>query len=443
MEIVGAFLLILIIILGVSKNWKLAIKFILVLVIIEGALRRWAFPQARDLIYFLKDFILIGSYIGFVSQPRPLVDRYPLIKEITLVISIVCVLQAFNPSLGSPIIGLLGVKFYLLYIPLIWVIPYLFDSEKDLQSFLQKYLLLLIPICILGIAQYFSPPDSVINVYSPDGAAANASVGEFVRITGTFSYLAGHTTYMAICFSLLIVLISREKLIRWQMIYSIELILVMANSFMSGSRGLIIYESLFIVSYILFLFFNSPKIALTSIRSLLVILTIATITTIVYFQPAIQALSDRATNSGDSVEERIVGSFTQVVDFSSIRLDGYGTGATQSGANSLRSFLELPAGEELPPSEGETGRVVIEIGMLGFILWYGLRIILLISIFSVFLRLKNPFYKQLALAIFLFQAINLTGQLVTNPTMVVYFWFFSGFIYLLPILEEKEILRID
>jgi hypothetical protein len=442
MEIVGTLLLVLIIIFGAAKNWKLAIKSILVIVIIEGALRRWAFPQARDLIYFFKDFILVGSYIGFASQPRPLVDRYPLIKEITLVISILCTLQAFNPSLGSPIIGFLGVKFYLLYIPLIWVIPHLFDSEKDLQSFLQKYLLLLIPVCILGIAQYFSPPDSVINVYSADGAAANASVGDFVRITGTFSYLAGHTAYLAICFSLLIVLISREKLIKWQVIYSIELILVIANSFMSGARFIIVYESLFIVSYILLLFFNSPKVALTSIKRLFVILTIATITAIVYFQPAIQAFSDRATNS-DSVEERIFESFTQVGSYANIRLDGYGTGATQAGANSLRSLLELPAGEELPPSEGETGRVIIEIGMIGFILWYGLRIILLISIFSVFLRLKNPFYKQLALAIFLFQSINLTGQLVTNPTMVIYFWFFSGFIYLLPILEEKEILRID
>ena len=55
-----------------------------------------------------------------------------------------------------------------------------------------------------------------------------------------------------------------------------------------------------------------------------------------------------------------------------------------------------------------------------------------------FLKIKNPLYKDLALAIFLFQIINVTGQLITNPTMLVYYWFFSGFIYLLPVLDDKE-----
>jgi hypothetical protein len=110
MEIIGALAFVVILIFGASQNWKLSIKTILVIVLIEGALRRWALPQAKDLIYFLKDFILIGAYIGFASRPRQLADRYPFIKELTLVIAIVCILQSFNPSLGSPIIGLLGIR---------------------------------------------------------------------------------------------------------------------------------------------------------------------------------------------------------------------------------------------------------------------------------------------------------------------------------------------
>jgi len=157
MEIIGALILALLIIFEASQKWKLAIKSVLVIVVIEGALRRWAFPQARDLIYFFKDFILIGGYIGFANRPRPFVDRYPFIKELALVVAVFCCLQAFNPSLGSPIVGLIGIRSYLLYIPLIWVIPHLFDSWEDLRDFLRKYLLLLIPVCILGVVQYFSP----------------------------------------------------------------------------------------------------------------------------------------------------------------------------------------------------------------------------------------------------------------------------------------------
>ena len=79
--------------------------------------------------------------------------------------------------------------------------------------------------------------------------------------------------------------------------------------------------------------------------------------------------------------------------------------------------------------------------LFGFLVWYGLRILLILSLYSVFRKLKNPFYQDLALSIFLFQVIYFNGQLVTNSTMIVYFWFFSGFIYLLPNLESQEMQR--
>lgn len=439
MAVIGGLIFVLVVIFGASQNWKLSIKTILVLVIIEGGLRRWAFPEAKDLIYFFKDFILIGSYFGFASRPRPIADKYPFIKELTGVIAILCCLQAFNPDLGSPIVGILGIRSYLLYIPLMWILPHLFDSGSDLHNFLRKYLLFIFPVCILGILQFFSPIDSPLNVYVANEEILDvATVGDYVRITGTFSYIAGLSIYLTICFSFLIVLITQERTLKWQAIYSLELALVTINSFMSGARGVILYELLFIISYIVFLYFVRTKSALNFIKSLFIPIAVSTLIAIIYFQPAIEAFSSRTNTAGDSVEQRILESFTQVSSYSENNIFGYGTGATQAGANSLRTLLNLPSGTPLPPSEGETGRVVIEIGLLGFFLWYGLRIVLLISLGSILLKLKNPFYKELALAIFLLQLINLTGQLITNPTMLVYFWFFSGFIYLLPALEDKE-----
>ncbi|WP_103668172.1 hypothetical protein [Pseudanabaena sp. BC1403] len=441
MEIIGALTFVVLIIFGASQNWKLSIKTILVIVLIEGALRRWAFPQVKDLIYFLKDFILIGAYIGFASRPRQLEDRYPFIKELSLVIAIVCFLQSFNPSLGSPIIGLLGIRAYLLYIPLIWIIPHLFDSESELYDFLRNYLLLLIPICILGIVQFFSPIDSPLNIYVSGSEAEIATAGEFVRITGTFSYLQGLKVYLAVCFSLLIVLLSQTDSFKWKTIYIFELTLVVANCFMSGARAIILYILLFTISYFVCLFFNSYKTALNFVSRLFLPVALVTLMAIVFFQPAIQSYNNRADTASDSVVDRAFGYFTDV--FAKDRFDGYGTGATQGGAASLRQILELPAGESLPPSEEEPGRVMIEIGLLGFILWYGLRLVILISLYSVFLNLKNPFYKKLALAIFIFQLIHVGRQLVTDPTMLPYFWFFSGFIYLLPNLESREMQKLE
>jgi hypothetical protein len=438
MDLFSAIILLLLLVFGSSLNWKLSVKTVLVLVVIEGALRRWAFPQARELIYFFRDFILIGAYLSFFSRSPPLVDRYPSIKLLTIVATVLCFLQALNPSLGSFIVGIFGLRAYLLYIPLVWVVPHLFDSGDDLRNFLRNYLLLIIPVCTLGIVQYFSPADSPLNVYAPDLSAATASVGEFIRITGTFSYLAGMTVFLSVCFSLLIVFVSLERTLIWKIVYALLLSLVVINSFMTGSRGLILYEVLFLIGYCLLLLFNQPKAFFSFAGRLLISGVLATIIALNYFPQSIDAFVGRATGSGDSVGDRIAGSFTQVFDYGAMGSIGYGTGATQPGASALRQVFKLPPGAPLPPSEGETGRVFIELGIAGFLVWYGLRIVLLLSLFSVFLRLKKPFYQRLAIAIFLFQSINMTGQLVTNPTMMAYFWFFSGFIYLLPILEAKD-----
>ena len=45
-----------------SLNWRRSLKTVLVLVVLEGALRKWVLPQASDLLYFLKDFILINAF---------------------------------------------------------------------------------------------------------------------------------------------------------------------------------------------------------------------------------------------------------------------------------------------------------------------------------------------------------------------------------------------
>lgn len=441
--ILGVLICAVLIVFGAAKDWKLSIKAILVMVIIEGALRRWALPQAKDLIYFFKDFILIGSYIGFASRPRSTVARYPAITLFISLVAIVCCLQVLNPGLGSPIIGLLGLRAYLLYIPLLWVVPHLFDSESELRIFLRNYLLLLIPVCLLGIVQFFSPIDSPINVYIPGSEQEIATVGEFVRITGTFAYLVGFATYLIVCFSLLVVLISQERKFKWQLIYSLELTLIVVNSLMSGSRGIILYEILFIISYLICLILTRPKIALNFLSRLFIPVVIVTVLAVVYFQPAIGSFSTRVDTAGDAFGDRIIDSITQVFNYAEVTSVGYGTGATQGGAGTLRSLLDLPSGVALPYYEGEVGRVQLEIGILGVVLWYGLRIIIFITLGTLFIRLKHPFYQELALALCLFQIINLPGQLLVNSTMLVYYWFFSGFIYLLPELETKDISTVS
>ncbi|MDB9482195.1 hypothetical protein PN476_06130, partial [Dolichospermum circinale CS-537/05] len=423
-----------------SLNWRRSVKFALIIVVLEGALRKWVLPQASDLIYFLKDIILLGAYLKFYSSSEPKYHGKSGFLTITLFLCTGwCAFQIFNPGLGSPIVGLFGFKAYLFYIPLMWMIPTLFESQEELYQFLRNYLLLVIPVSILAIVQFFSPINSPINMYA-GGVEAQAAVDGNARVTGTFPYIVGYSTYMSFCFTALMPILSLPQTKKWQIITVIEAFLVVGTSFMSGARALLLFETLFLLGYFSLLFLSKPSQVVKTTKNFILPVALIAAVVPIFFSRAIEAFYKRATNS-DNFSDRIFGAFVQPQTAMQFKgFDSYGIGATHPAIPVLRNTLQLASGEALPPSEGETGRVVLEIGIFGFILWYALRLYLIISLLGSFLKLKTPFLRNLALAAFLFQAINFTGQLVFNTTFAVYYWFFAGFIFLLQQLEYQQLL---
>ena len=427
-----------------SLNWRRTLKAVFFLIVIEGALRKWVLPQANEILYFLKDLVLLGAYFNFYcfSGKR---EKFPnqgyIINILIFFVLVWCVFQLFNPSLGSPVAGLLGLRGYLLYIPLIWMVPLLFQSEEELHKFLRRYFLLIIPVGLIGIIQFFSPATSFINAYSNENSVVTATFGAMssVRITGTFSYISGYAIYLLVSFGILISLFSIPQPLEWKVISVVELFLVVVNSFMTGSRSVIFAQILFIVCYVAVRGIRQPTRTLLFMSRLIVPTLVIAIAAFIWFRPAIDAFLLRTTSNKD-VPARITGSFQEPIDFLQYKqLDGYGTGATHQAAPLLRKALDLPPGEVIPVYvEPEMGRILLELGPIGFLFWYGLRVSILIALISNFWTLKRPLLRQLALAAFLIQAIQINGHLVFHHTFSVYYWFLSSFVFLLPRLEQIE-----
>lgn len=427
------------------QDWRRSIKAVLVLVVIEGALRKWIFPQASEVIYFLKDFVLIGAYIRYFllsAVQIHLFTQKPLILLLVSCTAIWAGVQAFNPSLGSPIIGLFGIKSYFLYAPLIWLVPQMFETEEALYKFLRSYLLLLIPVGLLAIIQFFSPPASPLNVYAwgEEGPNVVSSGLNTVRVTGTFSYLTGYSTYLLACLCLLLPIFSRPQPRFWQVLALIEGGLIAVTSFMTGSRGLVLGSVLLITGYGLLLaltslssfFRNTRKLFLPALVGFLVVSQGARL--------AFQSFWNRVETANDNVVDRIINPFLQPFQVFYLKgLDGYGLGATFQANRIIRRVFQLPPGEVIPVYyENEMGRIALEVGPIGFFLWYGLRLLLLATLFQVCLKLRHPFLRQLAISIFVYQGVTFISQMVYNHTANVYHWFFYGFILLLPYLERVE-----
>lgn len=427
-----------------SLNWRRSVITVLVLVVLEGTLRKWVLPQASQLIYFLKDFVLLGAYLSYFLNSKSkqrLITKTSTIKFCIFLVSSWCLFQAFNPNLGSPIIGIIGIKNYLFYIPLMWMLPSLFQSEEELYKFLRFYLLLLIPVGLLAIAQFFSPPNSPINVYAwgdkgPDVALSGDL--KSVRVTGTFSYLAGYSVYLGVCISLLLPMLTMKQPPLWQCISIVEVLLVAVTSFMTGARGLIFNTVLLVVGFFSFQGLTQFSNFRRSISRALLPALITLVVVTVWFRPAVDAFWLRVTNNQD-ISSRTTGAFTEPFEFFQYTdLDGYGAGATFQGNGQIRGLLGLPPGEHIPVYyEAEMGRIALEIGPIGFFAWYGLKIVLLFMLWNVSRSLKRPFLRQLALSAFLIQAITfINTQFVFNHTANLYYWFLNGFIFLLPQLDQ-------
>ena len=429
-----------------ARNWRHSVKTVVLLLVLEGALRKWVLPQANEMIYFLKDIVLLGAYFNFyfLAQPKEKLPTKTSTINILIFISVGwCVFQIFNPSLGSPLVGFFGLRNYVINLPLIWMVPFLFQSEEELYKFLRSHFLLLIPVGLIGILQFFSPAKSLINAYSNQNSVATATFGTLsaVRITGTFSYINNYASYLVVCFGLLIPFFSTKnnQAWWWKIIFMIELFLVIINSLMTGSRSVIFAQILFIIGYLVLRGLRQAASTMRFVLQLLVPTLVISLAIFIGFRPAVDAFWHRTITNKD-VPNRIAGSLTEPIDFLQYKqLDGYGTGATHQAAPVLRKALNLPKGEKIPVYfEPEMGRIVLELGPIGFIFWYGLRMSILIALMLTFWTLKRPFLNQLALAGFFIQAIQISGTLVFHHTFSVYYWFISGFIFLLPRLEQIE-----
>ena len=429
-------------------DWKRSVKAIFAIVILEGVLRKWVLPQASEIIYFIKDIVLFGAYFQYYAL-SPLRKRLPSYKtpfiNIFLFLSLGwSLVQVFNPSLGSPIVGIWGLKNYFYYIPLIWMLPQLFQSEEELCQFLRTQIYWFIPVGILGVIQFFSPSSSPLNFYAPGLQQASGTVALFgaagnVRITGTFSYVNTYIPFLLFTLAISIVLLEEKQKRNQLNILLVASFLLALNSFMTGSRTIIFAGGLLLLGYLGIKAVTQFERTWRILKWLLLPISIIIGILPIMFASEIDTILNRILLTKD-LRIRIIALFSEPLhNLQYKQLDGFGIGATHQATGILRQVLGLPMGEIIPVGyESEMGRILLEIGPIGFILWYGFKFAILISLFALYWKLKRRLLRNLALVAFWIQAIWFPNQHVFHITFSFYYWILTGFIYLLPQLEQAE-----
>jgi hypothetical protein len=416
----------------VAVWWKRLIIVALLLNVFEGAVRKWVIPSSGEYIYFLKDFVLLCAYSAFfLSRPQPQISQFlrPL-RGWLLVAALAVSAGVLNPSLGSVIAGAFGAKCYLLDVPLLFLVPHMFASESAFKRFVRWYVIIAIPVCLLGVAQFDAPADSTLNRYAAEEAGvAVFGVEGSARVTGTFSYISGHTAFLLVMAVLALGVLGTERLL-WARVVAISvLVLVSANLLMSGSRApLLISMTLIAASFVAF-GLRSSALASRLRGLLLIVAALAGLAIVTKFSSAYDAFMTRVVGSEDEeFEERAFQNYDIMPALASyVGPFGLGTGITHPGSYALRTALELPQPSvPIPAAEAECARVLIELGMLGLLAWYGFRIAVIVALCKVYRTLRSPELRFWAFLIFMLHFLSFNSSVVLNHTYCLYFWFLAG-----------------
>jgi len=433
------------------RYWQGSIFGVFVLLVFEGALRKWAFPWAQAQLYLVKDAILLAAYLGFILDSRrrnlPAPKGIGLIKIVLVVSFIWGCIEVLNWNSPSILVGLMGLKTYFLYAPVAFILPYAIKSREHLFVLIRRYLIMAIPVAILGFFQIMAGPASSLNVYvswSEDTPAMLSHFGstyDFIRTTGTFSYISGYTAFLTfVAFLAIGYNMAHRWRIKNNIVPILALSLIIGAMFTTGSRGPV-YMLVATGPVILWLAATSRVLSLRIAMRLCIVLPVITILATSVSPQAFQAFTERAAESDSA--DKLTRIFSPVLQTIGVLSDepvlGMGIGATHPSALTIMG-AEFPwwLPDELL-TEDEMARVTVELGPIGLMVYY---LLLRFLIAAVALRcamlFKDPAYRALGIVLAVYLALGLLYvPIMLNVTAALYYWGGLGLVLAMRRLEQS------
>jgi len=415
------------------------------IVIFEGALRKWVSPSFGIPLLGARDLIVMLLLIKAVKKRSLKLNKLPEI--ITLIWTIVVFIwTCLHLILGLiPVaVGLFVFHFWILYLWLA-LVGYRTLTIYDIEKIVKLLLFSLIPMVILTITQFLSPVSSFINkqVGSVDGEGVFQVIAGIVRATGTFSFVIGYTSYLALLAPFIFWLMSTNGLVKSALLKNIIILLYFIGVLVSGSRGAILFTIGMFAVYLAALFLSGrfkkikPK---TILLSTLLIITVG-----YYAYPFLEKAYDanmsrvESASKSENSETRIIDTFIgNKRTWDGFTLLGQGIGA---GSNAARAFMPSNGEDDFIMGETEIDRILTESGIVG-ILFELLKVILVVfALFKTFSMLIT--YKTTLPFLFWFYlSIQLLTSSTTGQITVQAFVFLSlaiGF----KLLERKTMYQLE
>lgn len=372
---------------SVSTMARSATLAFFVYIVLEGALRKWVWPEFSNELFALKDIILGFAFVAWLgSRDSVRVALQP--GEIALWGAWLLLTVGYAASGGFSVQSLIGLRYYLAPLPLLYLVPAVLRDMRDLDRLAARYLWITLAIAALGTYQYLSPVDSAINQYAwrseLGGAVAGFGLredsllgisGDRPRITGSFSYISPYAAFLQALWFIAWVMLLQSTRRRERLFAAVALVAILVNIAMTGSRAPLLLSLIVAVPFAVTVFRTFTGFWY-QLGVLACFLAIPYLSMTLLVEP-FQFILERDQSAGDA-PERILGSFlTPLATFNDMQALGEGIGSSFWG------FAELGrvTGTESSFAEVFHDRIGIELGVFGYALTLLIKVIMVAKTF--------------------------------------------------------------
>ena len=438
----------------------------LILLILEDSVRK-IIPGQPSYIMLFKDVLIFLTYFSFFlffAANHKKIWKPPFIIPL-LLFSVFWIINVFNPIAPNLFFGLVGLRHYLWYVPLMFLGYYMFQDRTKLLSFIKKFSYIAIPLFAFVIIQYayFRSDAPILNPLAGNSKIHNFTDVESEQIPLLTSFFGTAHRYSR--FSMFLFFLGFGLLIgklRSGKIFSNKKKFILIFSVISAFGGIILsgIRTAFILTTIgalaLLAIFIIQKNGIVNFlkknKKILIYLTlIIVLLSLLIFFFARDFGVFHVTAFYYAFQERIPWAFAEFLRaFSEISLFGNGTGTISQGIDRIPNGIEWIEYQSKELRSGfwfETGvgKILFEGGIVGFVVFYLFWGAVFIAMFKEIRKLSDFFLKNIGIAIFTFLFLMLIwfsfihNQVLNDATTLVILWFFAGVLFKLNKLSETKL----
>jgi hypothetical protein len=334
------------------------------------------------------------------------------------------------------LLGVYGWRAYFFYIPLAFLMGAQF-RRADLLLFARVTLLLAVPMAVLVLAQFASPPNAPINV----GVAEEQSMqfkgmnvtADRIRTTGTFTSPNGQQQFIATAFAMLLAMLLLPRKQAGLVFLAVTACGVLTCLAVSGSRGAMVHCAITGLAAI--------SLGVTSKNSALkakaVILPSALVVAAVLLYPivfpdgfaAFTARWEHASGVEGGDAGILIRSGLGVVDFVRLidRVPVLGYGLGYGGNASMILGVEVDGIKVGWLAEADLSRQIVALGPIFGLGYIAFRWVFVAWLSVIVLRATRRSADPLPVMLFAYAAVKIfEGQITGNGSVNVYAWLFTG-----------------